>query len=195
MKLPISVLSTRVATAVGLALVLLAGCKPHAEHGTVDEANAITLEDIAKLGVEGAREKYAGKIVTFKGPMVPVGISSKNEERKNVCTQSFLLRFPTEHKIGTFEAAALRVYFNYGDEIDGWFEHTEHRSEDLKLENPLNLEFDVCDTTGVCNEGDVQQQCRFSSAKLLLTGKVAAITAEEDGRHFRVAIRPTGVRY
>lgn len=196
MKLPISVLSTRVATAVGLALVLLAGCKPHAEHGTVDEANAITLEDIAKLGIEGANAKYAGKIVTFKGPMVPVGITSKNEERKNVCAQGFLLRFPTNQKVGTFESASLAVYFNYGDEIDGWFENKPHQPEDLKLENPLIVDFDVCDTAGICNEGDVKKECRFNSDKLLLTGKVAAIYGfESDNRTIDVYIRPTGVRY
>ena len=179
----------------GLALTLLAGCKPHQTHGAVDEANAVTMEEVASLGLEAARAKYAGKIVTFKGPFLPVGVSSKNEERKNVCMQSFLHHFPNDKKIGTFEDAAVRVYFNYGDEIDGWFEHKPHRPEDLRLENPLVLDFDVCDTTGICNEGDVDQRCRFSSPKLLLTGKVAAIYPDLEERGLRIAIRPTGLRY
>ena len=185
------------ATALILATALLAaGCKPHETHGTVDEANAITLEDIAKLGVEGARAKYAGKIVTFKGPMVPVGVSSKNEGRKNVCMQSFLHRFSDHRSINGFKNAAVRVYFNYGDEIDGWFEHFEHRPDDLRLENPLTLDFDVCDTAGICNEGDSEKKCLFSSDQLLLTGKVAAIYQEGDYKEdLRIAIRPVGVRY
>lgn len=191
-----SSISVRTAAALGLVLALLAGCKPHETHGTVDEANAITLEDIAKLGIEGARAKYAGKIVTFKGPMVPVGVRAKNEDRKNVCAQGFLLRFPTNQKVGTFESASLRVYFNYGDEIDGWFENKPHRPEDLKLENPLNVEFDVCDTAGICNEGDVKKECRFNSERFLLAGKIAAIYSfEGDNRTFDVYIRPTGIRY
>lgn len=191
-----SVFSLRLIAAIGLAFALLVGCKPHETHGTVDEANAVTLEDIAKLGVEQARAKYAGKIVTFKGPMVPVGVRAKNEERKNVCTQGFLLRFPTNQKVGTFESASLRVYFNYGEEIDGWFENKPHRPEDLKLENPLTLGFDVCDTAGICNEGDAKQECRFNSEKLLVTGKVAAIYSfESDNRTIDVYIRPTGIRY
>lgn len=185
----------RIPFAAAIALTLLAGCKPHETHGTVDEANAVTLEDIAKLGVEGARAKYAGKIVTFKGPMVPVGVGSRNEERKNVCMQSFLQRYPTSKKVGTYESAALRVYFNYGDEIDGWLESVPHRVEDLRLSNPLMLDFDVCDTAGVCNEGDLGQLCRFSSDKLMISGKIAAIEEGEEARSLKVAIRPTGIRY
>lgn len=181
--------------AAGLAFALLAGCKPHETHGSVDEANAVTLEDIAKLGVEGARARYAGKIVTFKGPMVPVGVRSKNEERKNVCMQSFLQRYPTSKKVGAYESAALRVYFNYGEEIDGWLESVPHRVEDLRLSNPLMLDFDVCDTAGICNEGDVDQRCRFSSDKLMISGKIAAIEEGDDARSLKVAIRPTGIRY
>lgn len=195
MMMPTPVRSLRWPAAAALALSLLAGCKPHETHGTVDEANAITLEDIAKLGIEGARAKYAGKIVTFKGPMVPVGVISRNEERENVCAQGFLQRYPTDNKVGTYESAALRVYFNYGDEIDGWFENVPHRVEDLRLSNPLTLDFDVCDTVGICNEGDIDQKCRFSSAKLMISGKIAAIEEGEEARSLKVSIRPTGLRY
>jgi hypothetical protein len=162
--------------------------------GTVDSANAVTLEEIAKLSLEEAKTRYLGQVVTFKG-LYPEGVRAKNEERSNVCMQGFGKWF-TPH-ISTFQGGSLYVYFNFGDEITKWDHESEYRPENLKVDHPMVLDEDVCDTTRVCNEGDAQSErkCAFSSDRLLVAGKVIAVRTEEEGRGLSLDLRPTGIRY
>lgn len=64
----------------------------HALRGTVDSVNTVTVQELAKLGEDSARKLYVGKIVTFRD-VVPVGVSAKNERKKNVCMQGFWKSF------------------------------------------------------------------------------------------------------
>jgi hypothetical protein len=154
----------------------------------------MTIEELAKLGLDEARKRYLGKVVTFKG-LTPVGVTAKNEERENVCMQGFGNWF--KPKIGPFKRGGVGVYFNFGNEITRWDARHEFRSEDLADEGLLVLEEDVCDTAQVCNEGDPEgdRKCIFSSNRLLIAGKVVAVNTEGGGKGFNMDIRPTGLRY
>jgi len=167
----------------------------HALHGTVDSVNLVSIEEMAKLGVDSARKLYAGKIVTFLPDFAPVGVRAKNERKKNVCMQGFGKWF--NPNIGTFRRGGVNVFFNYGDEVKDWLKTDPHNPADLVLENPLQLSEDVCDSAQVCTPGDQKRErrCIFSSDRLLLSGKIIAISTEGSGRGFIVYIRPTGLRY
>jgi hypothetical protein len=167
----------------------------HALHGTVDSANLVSVEEMAKLGVDSARKLYAGKIVTFLPDFAPVGVRAKNERKKNVCMQGFSKWL--KPRIGTFENVAVRVFFNYGNEIHEWLKYDPHNPADIELDNPLQLTEDVCDSARVCTPGDQKRErrCIFSSDRLLISGKIMAINAEAEGRGFVVFLRPTGLRY
>ena len=166
----------------------------HATRGVVDTVNTITLEDLVRMGVDSARARYAGKIVTFRD-MCPAGVSAKNEERKNVCMQGFFKRF--RPFIGSVRSAGLFAYFNYGGEVSEWLKNRPYRPDDLLLEHPLDLSEDICDTARVCNEGDPEadRKCIFSSDRLLISGKIMSIKVESGGWSFHVFLRPTGARY
>lgn len=165
----------------------------HALRGTVDSVTPLTIEEVAKLGVAEAQKRYLGKIVTFKG-LNPVGVRAKNEDEKNVCMQGFGKWF--NPRVGGFESGDIRVYFNFGDEITEWDHKGEYRPQDLKVDNLLHLDEDVCDTARVCNEGDVttERRCIFTTERLLIAGKVIWI-GTDGGRGFKMDLRPTGVRY
>ena len=167
---------------------------PHALRGVVDTANTITLEELVRMGVDSARARYAGKIVTFRD-MCPVGVRAKNEERRNVCMQGFIKEF--RPYLGTVGNSAIRVFFNFGDEVSEWLKHTPYRPQDLLLDHPLALSEDICDSARVCNELSPKgsRRCIFSSDRLLITGKIISISVEDDGWTFGVYLRPTGVRY
>ena len=167
----------------------------HALHGTVDSMNLVSVEEMAKLGVDSARKLYAGKIVTFLPDFAPVGVRAKNERKKNVCMQGFGKWF--NPNIGTFRSGGVNVYFNFGDEIRDWLKSRPHTPEDLVVENPLQLSEDVCDSARVCTPGDQKRErrCIFSSDRLLISGKIMAINAEAEGRNFLIYLRPTGLRY
>ncbi len=167
----------------------------HALRGTVDSINPITVTELARMGIDSARKLYLGKTVTFRD-LSPVGVSAKNERRKNVCMQGFVKRFyPTW--MGKLQDAAVGVFFNYGDEITEWLNHTPYKPEDLVVETPLILEEDVCDTARVCNDGyeSLGRRCIFASDRFLIAGKIISINVEERGRSFNVYLRPTGLRY
>ena len=178
---------------------------PHGLLGTVDTANAITMEQIVQLavqkGMKEVRERYVGKIVTFKG-LIPVGLRSKNEHRKNVCMQGFLQNFPKKkyyldtHSLSCV-SGGVSAYFNFGDEIKGWLEYSGYNPKNLPVEHPLEVPFDVCDTQVVCQEGDIEfdRKCIFSTERLLIAGKVVAIEENHLGREFTFDLRPTGLRY
>jgi hypothetical protein len=153
----------------------------------------VSIEEMAKLGVDSARKLYAGKIVTFLSDFAPVGVRAKNERKKNVCMQGFGKWF--NPNIGAFRRGGVSVYFNYGDEIRDWFKNDIHNPADLVLENPLQLSEDVCDSARICNYGDGERRCIFTSDRLLISGKIIAIGTEGKGRGFIVSIRPTGLRY
>lgn len=204
MNLPISVSPIRIATSVGLALALLAGCKPHAEHGTFDEANAITVVDVAKLGLAEAKKRYEGKIVTFKGPLEPTGVAGKNEAKPNACIQGFLKRFrnlpekiPSSVPGVHYQDGGLYVYFNFGDEAGEWMKAGSFEPKNVFVEHPLILEEDVCDSARVCSEGDLagERKCKFSSDRFLIAGQVVGIHEEGEGAGIAVQLRPTGLRY
>lgn len=166
----------------------------HALRGVVDTVNTITLEDLVRMGVDSARARYAGKIVTFRD-MTPVGVRAKNEERKNVCMQGFLKKF--RPYLGTVGDAGISAFFNYGEEVSEWLKHTPYRPQDLQVEHPLVLSEDVCDSERVCNELNPKgsRRCIFSSERLLIAGKIMSIHLEDDGWAFEVFLLPTGVRY
>jgi hypothetical protein len=166
----------------------------HALRGVVDTVNTITLEDLVRMGVDSARARYSGKIVTFRD-MCPVGVSAKNEERTNVCMQGFLRKF--RPYIGSVGNGSLLAFFNYGEEVSGWLKHTPYRPQDLKVEHPLNMSEDICDTARVCNEGDPEgdRKCIFSSDRILVAGKIMSISVGSNGWGFNVFLLPTGVRY
>ena len=168
--------------------------RPHALRGTVDSVNALTIQEVAKLGVEEAKKRYLGKVVTFKG-LDPLGVGAKNENRENVCMQDFGKWFKPE--VGPFEHGGISVFFNFGEEITEWDHKGEYRPEDLKVENLLQLDEDVCDTARVCNEGDAQsdRKCLFSSARFLISGKVISVGTNGSGKSFGMDLRPTGLRY
>ncbi|HQF54892.1 MAG TPA: hypothetical protein PK208_07235 [Fibrobacteria bacterium] len=198
----ISVRST--AAALGLALALLAGCKPHETHGTVDEANAITVVDVAKLGLAEAKKRYEGKIVTFKGPLEPTGVAGKNEAKPNACIQGFLKRFrelpekiPSSVPGTSYQDGGLYVFFNFGDEMQEWLGSYNIDPKNVPVANSLLLEEDMCDTAGVCSEGDLagERKCKFSSDRFLVSGQVVSIHEEGEGAGFKIELRPTGLRY
>jgi hypothetical protein len=178
---------------------------PHGLLGKVDTANAITMEQIVQLavqkGIKEVRERYVGKIVTFKG-LIPVGVRAKNEKRQNVCMQGFVQDFPKKkyyldtHALSCTNGG-LGAFFNFGDEIKGWFKHTTYNPKDLPVEHPLVVPFDVCDTQVVCQEGDIKfdRQCIFSTERLLIAGKVVDIEESGEGREISADVRPTGLRY
>lgn len=167
---------------------------PHATRGVVDTVNTITLEYLVRMGVDSARARYAGKIVTFRD-MCPTGVRAKNEERKNVCTQGFIRDI--RPFFGSVRNAELSVFFNYGEEVSGWLKHTPYRPQDLSVEHPLVMSDDVCDSARACNEGDPEgdRKCIFSSDQLLVAGKIMSISVGRDSWGFHVFLLPTGVRY
>ena len=166
----------------------------HALRGTVDSVNTVTLDGLAKLGIDEARKQYLGKIVTFRD-LTPVGIRAKNEDRQNVCMQGFVKHF--HPRIAKTQVGSLRVYFNFDTEISEWLKHVSYLPKHLQTENLLVLNEDVCDTAIVCQEGDVDgdRKCIFSSDILLISGKVVAISMESGDRELEVVLRPTGIRY
>jgi hypothetical protein len=180
---------------------------PHGLLGTVDTVNAITMEQIVQLavqkGMKEVRERYVGKVVTFKG-LIPVGVRAKNEKRQNVCMQGFLQRYPKKkyyldtHALSCTNGS-LRAFFNFGDEIKGWLEYSGFEQQNLPVEHPLNVPFDVCDTVrpSVCQEGDIEfdRKCIFSTERLLVAGKIVAIEESRIGRDLTFDLRPTGLRY
>jgi hypothetical protein len=194
----------RIPFATALALALLAGCHPHAEHGTFDEKNAITVVEVAKLGLVEAKKRYEGKIVTFKGPLEPTGVAGMNAAKPNTCIQGFgkrLLDVPTKYPStvpGTnYQDAGLYVYFNFGDEAGDWMKDGSFEQANVHVEHPLILEEDVCDTEHVCSEGDLAgaRRCKFSSDRFLIAGQVVGIHEEGGGAGIKIQLRPTGLRY
>jgi len=161
----------------------------------VDSVNLVSIEEMAKLGVDSARKLYAGKVVTFLSDFAPVGVRAKNERKKNVCMQGFGKWF--NPNIGAYRRAGINVFFNFGDEVKDWLKSDFHNPADLVLEYPLQLVEDVCDTARVCTPGDQKRErrCIFSSDRLLISGKIVSITTESEGRAFIVFLRPTGLRY
>lgn len=204
MNLSIPTMPIRVAAVAGLALALLAGCKPHAEHGTFDEANAITVVDVAKLGLAEAKKRYEGKIVTFKGPLEPTGVAGKNEAKPNTCILGFGKRFrdlpekiPSSVPGMHYQDGGLYVYFNFGDEAGEWMKAGSFDPKNVAVAQPLMLEEDVCDSAGVCSEGDLagERKCKFSSDRFLVSGQVVGIHEEGEGAGIAIQLRPTGLRY
>lgn len=204
MKWSNSVHSLRLIAVAGLAFALLAGCKPHAEHGTFDEANAITVVDLAKLGLVEAKKRYEGKIVTFKGPLEPTGVAGRNEAKPNTCVLGFGKRFrdlpekiPSSVPGTNYQAGGLYVYFNFGDEVEEWLSPGSYAPQNIPMQNSLALEEDVCDTASVCSEGDLagERKCKFSSERFLVAGKVISVAEEGEGAGIAVRLRPTGLRY
>jgi aryl carrier-like protein len=174
---------------------------PHGLLGEVDSVNAITPERLAQMGLDSARALYLGKTATFKG-LTPVGLRAKNEQRKNVCMQGFIQRLPhgkyfLRKPDEDAHSGSVYAYFNFGDEISGWFEHTPHNPKDLKLDHPFQVPFDVCDTVRpiVCHEMDMlsPRRCIFSTERLLIAGRIAAIYVIDGD--LQIELRPTGVRY
>ena len=167
----------------------------HVLHGTVDSVNLVSVEEMAKLGIDSARKLYAGKIVTFLPDFAPVGVGAKNERKKNVCMQGFSKWL--KPRIGKLEEAGLNVYFNFGSEVGEWLKSKPHNPADLVVDPPLQLSEDVCDSARVCTPGDKKRErrCIFSSDRLLITGKIMAITVDAEGSSFSVSLRPTGLRY
>lgn len=199
-----SVISLRLAAAAGIAFAVLTGCKPHAEHGTLDEKNAITVVDVAKLGLAETKKRYEGKIVTFKGPLEPTGVAGKNEAKPNTCIQGFTKRFrdlpekiPCSVPGMNYQDGGLYVYFNFGDEAGEWMKAGSFDPKNVFVEHPLMLEEDVCDTARVCSEGDLagERKCKFSSDRFLIAGQVVGIHEEGEGAGIAVQLRPTGLRY
>lgn len=144
------------------------------------------------MGVDSANRLYAGRIVTFRPPLRPVGVSAKNEARENVYMQGFIKRF--KPFLGQFQSGGINVFFNYGDEITRWLKRLDYKPEDLVVENPLVLEEDVCDTAHICSESGTTE-CIFRSKRLLIAGKIIGIRADDDGYAFGIFLRPTGLRY
>ncbi|MCB9495810.1 MAG: hypothetical protein H6686_02880 [Fibrobacteria bacterium] len=204
MKMPNSVRSIFLAAVVGFTFSVLSGCKPHAEHGTLDEENAITVVDIAKLGLAEAKKRYEGKVVTFKGPLEPTGVAGMNGAKPNTCIQGFVKSFwslpekvPSTVPGTNYQYGGLYVYFNFGDEVAEWLSGRGTDPQVIPVEHLLTLEEDVCDTAHVCSEGDLagDRKCKFSSDRFLISGKVMVIHEEGQGAGIAVRLRPTGLRY
>lgn len=182
----------RAASLAALALALLAGCnktKFGQTYGTVDFDHAITLEDVVKMGPDSARAKLVGKIVTFKG-MSHVSVRAKNEDKPNTCMQGFILNGPT----GKWENVGMNVWFNFGDELEGWLKHIPYDPKDLVLTNPLQLNIDVCDTTyeePVCGLRDESGRCPFAGENFAISGKVFSVHTDSS-RQLLLDLRPTG---
>lgn len=199
-----SIYFLRLALAAGLAVALLAGCKPHAEHGTVDEAHAITVVEVAKLGLAEAKKRYEGKIVTFKGPLEPTGVAGKNEAKPNTCILGFVRSFrdlpekiPSSVPGTPYQGGGLYVYFNFGDEVEEWLTPGKYDPQHIPTQNLLSMEEDVCDTARVCSEGDLagERRCKFSSDRFLISGQVISVLEEGEGAGIKIRLRPTGLRY
>jgi hypothetical protein len=190
---------------LSLVLVLmLVACqkkeRPKVTYGTVDTVNVVPLRSLADLTYEEIEAKYLGKIVTFSR-MTPNGVSAMNEDRDNVCMMSFL---PDSIGRGIqdpywggkhWDLVDISVYFNWGDEIVEWLEHTQPANLPWQLDNPLQVDFSICDTVGACDVDNPKAECPFQD-HFLVAGKVIGFEnrLREDSKQIIVKVRPTGLR-
>ncbi len=206
---PHAILSLRLFTLAtfGLALslggVALTACqkagRKHITYGVIDTVNVVPLRSLADLSYEEIEAQYLGKVVTFSR-MTPNGVRAKNEDCDNVCMMSFLpdsigRGVQTPYWGGKkWELVDISVYFNWGDEIVEWLKHTEPANSPWQLENPLHVDFSICDTVTACVADEAKPACPFQD-HFLIAGKV--IGFEISGtKHtdIYVKIRPTGLR-
>jgi hypothetical protein len=132
--------------------------------------------------------------------MTPNGVRAMNEDRDNVCMMSFLPdsseRRTAKHRWGgkKWELVAIHVYFNWGDEIVEWLEHIQPANPPWQLENPLQVDFSICDTVGACDVDNPKAECPFQD-HFLVAGKVIGFALRGDNKtDFALKVRPTGLR-
>ncbi len=169
-------------------------------YGTIDTTVMADWDELFKLGLEGTKQKYLGKNLTFHG-LKGLGYGAKNEEKENAFMQSYSFVFPEGvESISGFHGGGPNVFFNYGPEVMEWVKGSDPALlEDFH--DYLEVPFSV--SAGTCKYIEGKEDCLAKHPNLYVTGKVIGLRVEgSDGSDgfipyldLRIYVIPIGVAY